>query len=54
MSKAPFIQLNDGNQMPALGLGTCAVSIFFNKSHSFGRNVSKSCKQRFNEFSLIS
>lgn len=26
MAKAPFVQLNDGNRMPGLGLGTCAVS----------------------------
>lgn len=29
MSKAPFIQLNDGNRMPCLGLGTCAVRLHF-------------------------
>lgn len=28
MSRIPFVQLNDGNRMPAIGLGTCAVSFF--------------------------
>lgn len=26
MANVPFIQLSDGNRMPAIGLGTCAVS----------------------------
>lgn len=26
MSSVPFVQLNDGNRMPAIGLGTCASS----------------------------
>lgn len=29
MSNTPFVQLSDGNRMPALGLGTCAVSDLF-------------------------
>lgn len=27
MVNVPFVQLNDGNRMPAIGLGTCAVSL---------------------------
>lgn len=30
MANVPFIQLNDGNRMPAIGLGTCAVSYISN------------------------
>lgn len=26
VGNVPYIQLNDGNRMPAIGLGTCAVS----------------------------
>lgn len=32
MLTTPFVQLNDGNCMPALGLGTCAVRFLFSKS----------------------
>lgn len=32
MSNVPLVQLNDGNHMPGLGLGTCAVSDLL---HSF-------------------